>query len=313
MEIYRVEIPQHIRKVQLSAKQRPKYFEWNGDSIKGKNLKVPVKFFNKDQERQHNVLIEHLKNKYFIGIVDKGKLTKLTRDPNLLPNRVSMMQTKIIYRLYLEVDDTIFIPVLTNPKTVNTPRNYLIKGQDIYNGYLREHMRGTVMDAIKECYKPYIENLPVINSYPVRIECEIHDTIKNYYDKTKEGVGQRWDIDNYAYCYLKAFPDIMVKLGKLKDDDRMHLTQPPSAIFCPIEKHSERKLVFIISKDERDVITNNEAYKSYHKDSYESEDTLLVKDDEPFNDFGVILDVSKEQSNKMAEVQKIFQLKIMNK
>lgn len=277
MEIYRVEILQHIRKVELSKKQRPRYYEWNGAFIKGKKP-IPKKYFKdgyytkspKIEDLLDSVLLCGYKNNILKIIVHS---TKSIDDYKGLKFRLCTWDCKL---------DT-YIPMLCNPRVVGTPRTLLIRGQDIYNSKVGEHTRGLIMDKIKECYKPFIINLPVINSYPVRIECEIHDTIKNFYDQSKEGLGSPFDIDNYAYPYMKAFPDLMQKLGKLRSDDRLHVTQPPSPIFCPIEDHKDRKLVFIISKDKRNIIATNEIYKNYFGNSYETEDTKLVSD-EPFKD-----------------------------
>jgi len=308
MEIIKVEIPQHIRKVQLSAKQRPYYYEWDGKTIKGKRKKVPSSYFiDKSKSLKEVVLIEDLKDNYCIGVFNNAnKLITTIKHSSDYP--VSK-QVNYKHRLCIKIDDNIF-PVLCNPKIANTPKLYLIKGQDFYNSKIREFQRGVIMDEIKKCYTPFVESMPVISDYPVKIECEIHDTIKNYYDGDRHGLGLPWDIDNYAYPYMKAFPDLLQKLGKLRNDDRLHVTQPPTPIFCPIEKHEDRKLVFIISKDERDVIVNNKIYQSYHKnpETFETEDLDLVKDDdEPFSDgFGVTVDSTEEQKTKVKEVVKIF-------
>lgn len=274
-ELCRVEIPQHIRKIQLSASQRAIYFEWNGVCIKAKRTNIPQKFFLKGVKRDKFPKIEYLKDDYTLGMFKDNKLVGTIRDSSLLPNIANLLESKIKYRLCLKNGE----PILANLKTVNTPRMYVIKGQDIYSGNLREHMRGTVMDAIKTCYTPFVKNIPVICEYPVCIACEIHDTIKNYYDNSKSNIelGQAWDIDNYAYPYMKAFPDLLQALGKIKNDDRLHLTQPPVPIFCPIENHSLRKLVFIIYKDDRDIIKNNKIYQDFHK-ALET-DLSLLKDD----------------------------------
>jgi len=200
-----------------------------------------------------------------------------------------------------KIENGNYTPLLSNPKSVGKPRTYLIRGQDIYNGYLDPFSRGKVMDAIKNCYMKYVKNIPVITEYPVKIEVEFHHTIHNPYDKGNEGLGQQWDIDNFVYLYMKAFPDLLVKLGKLKNDDRLHITQPPHAIFFPIEDASEMKFVFIISKDDRPEIVNNETFKSYHKNknTYETEDSDLCKDDEPFGSVGKMTEEDLEETIKI--------------
>lgn len=268
MEPVRIEIPQHIRKVQFSARQRPVYFEWNGVSIKGKRSKLHVKYFKDKTDIPKDIKIEHLRDHFCIGQYHNNKLTFVTRDTRCLPGVADLVKTKDKYRLLIKTEDDlgddVYTLLLCNPNVVNTPKFHLIRGQDFYNSKIREHQRGVIMDAIKECFRPHLVNIPVITGYPVRIVCEVHDTIKNVYDNTKTQLGLPWDLDNYAYPYMKAFPDIMQKLGKFPNDDRLHITQPPSPLFVPIENHEERKLVFIISKDERDVIVNNEVYRDFH-------------------------------------------------
>lgn len=291
--IARIEIPKYIRKVQMSKAQRKTYFEWNGKTIKSKNKPVPRAFYRDKMNYPENTLIEDLKEGYCITIInDKGKIVDYIKEDKRLPERLTPKWKYILYEFREG-----YVPVIANPTRAGTPRMYIINGQDIYSGVIGEHAKGFVMDQIKKCYLPYIKDLPVITEYPIQIDCEIHDTIKNAYIKTNDEIGHRWDLDNLAYPYLKAFPDILVKKGKLKDDDRLHLTNAIGAIFIPIENHEDRKLVFIISKAERPEIVNNETYKKYHKDSYESEDTELVKDDEPFpdnEDNKFILTVKKE-------------------
>lgn len=296
MELIRVEILQHVRRVQLSAKQRPTYFEWNGHSIKGKNTSFPKRFIKNKQllkEDTKVVKIEDLREDLVIGIYEKNKIIGITRESNILPSYSDLLKdSSKKYRLCIEdvtkdlFDLKSYVPVLSNPRVVNTARLYLIKGQDFYNSKIREFQRGVVMDKIKECYRPYLENLPVINDYPVRIECEVHDTIKNYYDNSNAygGLGQPWDVDNYAYPYIKAFPDLMQELGKIRNDDRLHITQSASPIFCPIDNHNNRKLVFIIRKDEREIISSNEIYNSYHNNPTIVKEKAFSNTEDPFKD-----------------------------
>lgn len=274
----RIEIPRFVRVVRMSEKQQPKYFEWNGIFIKSKNKTLPVKFY--DDKVVEKPTIECLKDKYSLGLLIKGKIVQVFTSTLNIPR--DLITGKIVL---CEMDNNIYIPVISNPKKVGQPRNYLIRGQDIYNGYLDPFSRGKVMDAIKLCYHKYVKNIPVINDYPVNIEVEFHHPIFNPYDKGNDGIGQQWDIDNFVYPYMKAFPDLLVKLGKIKNDDRLHITQPPHCKFCPVETVDEMKFVFIISKDDRPEITENEIFKSYHKNknTYETEDNDLVFDEDgPF-------------------------------
>lgn len=266
-EICRVEIPQHIRQVKISNKQQPIYYEWNGLTIRGKKYKIPKKYFkdkSKSNDLKENIIIEYLKDEFSLGLLNKKKEVILsTRNSTTkfpLNTHVILLQKGI--------------PIIANDKVVGTPKIIPIKGQDFYSSNIREFTRGIIMNAIKECYEPFLNSFPVINAYPIRIVCEIHDTIKNYYDNTdKEGLGKAWDVDNYAYPYMKAFPDVLQALGKIRNDDRLHITQPPSPIFVPIENHNDRKLVFIIYKDDREIINQNKIYNEFHTKIVQKEGT----------------------------------------
>ena len=280
-----IEIPKFVRKIKISEKQRPKYFVWNGAFIKGKSKNLPVKFYRNGvidkptlKDLNKSLYLGHLVKKKFIGLYsDEAEIPEIIEGKLVLCEHIEKKFSTNLKE---------YIPIISNPKSVGLPKWYLIKGQDIYSGVLNVHQRGTVMNKIKECYTPYLKNIPVITDYPIRVIAEIHDTIQNFYDKSSEtGLGQAWDVDNYTYPYMKAFPDLLQALGKIKNDDRLHITQPPIPIFVPIENHEDRKLVFRIIKDKRKVIANNEIYKSYHKkkNTYEAEDNDLVRD-EPFNE-----------------------------
>ena len=264
MEKIVIEIPQFVRKLQVSKKQKAIHYEWNGIKIKAKGRQnIPKSFFRNDGIYPGGVevlaeKIENLKEIYYLGyLYKKEKVRLLTRNSSITP---SLTEQKGKYVLCRKEEEE-FIPVISNLKKVGTPRFYLIKGQDIYSGNLREHFKGFVMTEIKKCYRKYVQNIPVINEYPIKIEAELHDTIKNPYHNIKGEHGSHWDIDNYVYPYMKAFPDLLVELGKLKDDDRLHLTQSIGVKFIPIDNHEDRKLVFIISLDDRAEL---EGIKAFH-------------------------------------------------
>lgn len=274
MEIIRIEIPNYVRKIQLSKKQRPRYFEWNGVTIKAKGYVVPRRFFKDKNNYPENITIEDLKDEYILAIKGKKSYQDIKTTLMVRTDNKAFLCTEI---------NGIITPILANVHKAYTPKMYLINGQDIYNNVLNEFTRGKVMDEIKACYFPYVKDIPVITEYPIEINCEIHDTIKNFYTNNKDEIGHRWDVDNLAFPYVKAFPDLLTKLGKIVDDDRLHLPSSIKADFIPIEDHNNRKLVFIISKVTRKEITENEVYKSYHKnkETYETEDLDLInKEDE---------------------------------
>lgn len=279
MEIARVEIPKHIRQITLSDSQRGLYFSWDGITISS-STKVPRAYFKDKNYYPDSILIEDLKPNFCITIINQyGKIVDYIKENKRLPLQ-SNMNPKYKYLLYVRTEMG-YQPVLSNPKKVGTPRMKLISGQDVYNGRVREFELGRLVTAIKESYKPYISFLPVITG-SVDIRCEIYDTIANPYTKVKEGKkGARWDVDNYAFLYVKTFPDVLVSEGKMKDDDRLHIPGNIAVTFHPIEDHENRKLVFIISQTTRPEIMDNEIYRSYHKNlnTFETEDLDLVKED----------------------------------
>lgn len=300
MEPIVITIPKFIRKVKMSEKQRPVYYEWNGSFIKGKGKKLPMSFFKDKTNIPEFPNIEDLKGSYFIGAFIKDKLINSFSSTDSIKTYKELYdknaKDKYKYYLYKDTFDSfndIFSPILCNPKKVGKPRYYLINGQDIYSGKLREFARGHVMDEIKKCYLPYIENLPVIDCYPIKIKCQLYDTIKNFYNSRMDNpVGQPWDVDNYVFPYMKAFPDILVREGKIRNDDRLHLPSSIGVDFVPIKNHNDRKLVFTISLDERSEILEDDDFKNFHNNKIagfnrnnitgETEDSDLTKLD--FND-----------------------------
>lgn len=272
-----LEIPNYVRKVKLSDKQRAYYFEWNGVFIKGKTKKLPISFYLDKTNIPIYTKIEDLKGTFAIGCIKNGKIVKVYRDSNALPSFEELKSTfkKCKFHLCKLVNGN-YEPVLCNPKKVGTPKYYLIKGQDIYSGNLREHQKGLVMDSIKSSYFPYVKDMPVIDSYPIKITCYLYETIKNVYDKSPD-LGQRWDIDNYVYPYLKAFPDLLTTLKKIKDDDRLHFPSSIPAYFVPIDNHADRKFVFVIEEDLRPEVKNHPIFVEYHRNRItgESEDNDL--------------------------------------
>lgn len=89
-------------------------------------------------------------------------------------------------------------------------------------------------------------------TYPLYIHLEIHDTVRNVYDRSKKGEGIRWDVGNRAYPYIKTLVDFLVDGYKdiepiIIDDDRLHV-MGEGYTFHPIEEGEECKLVFKIYK-----------------------------------------------------------------
>lgn len=291
--IAEVIIPQYIRTVELSKNQRPRYFEFDP---KLGFTKLPIKYLKTSEDRPTWIdRAEYLKDQYGIGAFRKNVFFHWCEDSSSA--RVSNLMSAASLKFMLCHKET-KQPVLANPKTAGTPKLQRINAQDFYAGFNAPHIRGKIMQTIKMSFLPYVKDLPVIETYPVRIRLEIVDTVKNSFDRAKEGLGTRFDVDNRAYPYNKAFLDLLAtgktgELGideqpivyfepKLRDDDRLHVTEAGGALFTPLPDGNDenRRLRFIIMIDDRPSIITHPDYKVYHENSRISN---TVQEGEPGN------------------------------
>lgn len=278
----KITIPQYIRQVQTSKKQIPSYYEWNGSTIKGKKKKLLQQFVKRGFGYNNciNILPEYLLDDYCIGVFDNNKLVSTCSN---LGEIINMYNPKTTNK-YIVINKKTKEKIIANKSQIGKPKFQLISGQDIFSGNLREHLKGTIFQAIKQSFVPYVKDMPIISNYPVRIKMYIYDTVKNFNDTTlKDERGRRWDLGNRAYPYGKAFLDLLVTgtdgtnkvmEPKLIDDDRLHVTEDPQGgVFCPLRTNddSRRKLVFVIEEDKRKIIKNNQ----YYNGKYEN-DKLLI-------------------------------------
>lgn len=230
-----VEIPEYVRLIILANARRETYYE------KGKK-KLPDKWAN-----QIGVNVDWQ--------IIKGKTLLCDADGN---------------------------PIISNPNSAGTPRGEVISGSSLHSLRMMDSTRSKIMMAIKKNMTPHIEKLEPITKFPIRILMEIHDTYLDYMyidSKSKQPKDTYWDIDNRVLFYAKAFPDILqgspmiqkIKGSKEKkkvltskqiipNDHRGYITQPPVPLFYPIEDTKDRKLVFKIYHDDRDIIKNHPAY-----------------------------------------------------
>ncbi len=259
-----ITIPQYIRKVKMSEKQLPIYYEYKNGLIKAKNKDLPDKYLT-EEGKKNRILNEgkisekDLKTDYVLRTEKNNRIflcySKLAKDKN----------NKLGYEL-----------VLANPLKVGTPRMIVINAQSIFSGNLREHEKEAVMLRIKKSFVPFIQNLKPIDFYPVRIRMYLYDTVKNMFDKTKDDSksGMRWDVINRSWMYSKSFGDLLVeglsdksiKVGKiLQDDERLFVTEDGSCVFMPIDNPENRRLVFIVCKDDENFAKVIEPYEKEHQ------------------------------------------------
>ncbi len=160
--------------------------------------------------------------------------------------------------------------VIANPRSAGTPKYKVINGQDLHRLTLMDYDRIKIINAIKKQMIEYVDKLEPIKKFPIRILCEIHDTIEDEYQATNPD----WDVDNRFLFYGKVFQDTLsgsklIVNSKVQtttkqiipDDHRGFITQSPTPLFVPIENGEERKLVFKIYHDDRPLIQSHPFYK----------------------------------------------------
>lgn len=150
--------------------------------------------------------------------------------------------------------------VIANPHLVGKVNIKNINGQDIYNGVVSKHDRNNLIGQIKKQFKQFLCDLKPINKYPLRIDVYFFDTIID----DEFGGGMDWDVDNRAFPYCKALSDLLKQEGKIEDDNRYFITEPPHPIFVPVDDVQDRQLVIRIYQDTRLIIKNNYLYGKKH-------------------------------------------------
>lgn len=173
--------------------------------------------------------------------------------------------------------DSLDVPIIKNSKSVGTPKVKRINGQDLHTLTLTDYDRSKIIRAIKAQMIPEVDKLDPITKFPIRILCELHDTYMDMEYLKLDGNPKEidWDCDNRGLFYCKTFPDVLQgcletnKEGKLvstskvviPNDHRRYITQPPVILFFPIEDYNQRKLVFKIYYDDREIILKSKYYE----------------------------------------------------
>ena len=126
--------------------------------------------------------------------------------------------------------------VIKNASTVNEPRYAPIS----YNA-ISGRQKITILVKLKEYMRPLMpEKIDVPT--PWRIQCEVHDLPLPFKD-----------LDNF-HIYFKGFMDLLKGMGFIKDDSKQYITEAGGFTYVPVNHIDERKLVFKISHDNRDII-----------------------------------------------------------
>lgn len=268
-QIGEITIPKYLRRIQLSKAQNPKYFEWNGTTIKSRSKPlfkkyIDNKYYNEISENGGNVKPYHLVEDVFLVGFKGTKPYEVFDKTHFRPfadltEKQENIKTKFI------LCDKDYNKIIANPTQAGEPKWHIIKGQDLYSG-LNPFIRTKIVDMLKESYAETLssnfknkkQTIEAFKNFerklkeelPIFILMEIHDTVDNFYDKANND----WDVDNRGYIYLKTFIDFMVhgynkdniEIPSLLEDDERNIVIGSGQLFIPIEYHDNRKLIFKI-------------------------------------------------------------------
>jgi len=232
-QLVEIVVPLYLREYVKSESLRAKFYE------KGRK-DIPIKYCNKELYKKEEIREPD-------GVIYGWKSFKVTRNkkPALTDFLVELASGR---------------KIVANEAHVGQRNVANINGQGIYNGNIAQHDRNNMMKQIKAQFAKALKDLPPLTAFPIRIRVYVFDTIM---DNTYSN-GQDWDMDNRFFPYGKAFADTLKGTGKIPDDNIYYITEPPHAIFVPVEDTQDRKLVIRIEQDTRPIIINNFLYKRFH-------------------------------------------------
>lgn len=279
--IFSINLPNYLREIEVSKAQRAKHYFWDGKTIRAKGKKLLKKYIMDSKEVKdriilsNSVTIKDLRPRYSIGYYRKKKLVAVQNYHATIIDGFTNIGDALFINSTSVIEDALVLSecenflvdqflekVIANETQAGKPRRTIIKGQDMYSGVLNEFTRAKIVNELKASYYRRISSIGMfqeklnflreIISYPLYIHLEIHDTVRNVYDRSKKGEGIRWDVGNRAYPYIKTFVDFLVDGYKdiepiIIDDDRLHV-MGEGYTFHPIKEGGTPKLVFKIYK-----------------------------------------------------------------
>lgn len=124
--------------------------------------------------------------------------------------------------------------VIANPRSVGTPRYWVVNFQDIWNQNLVHSNRAHIINILKDELRPYIKTVKRITEFPIRFEIFLYD------------IEMRVDVSNKGVVYTKVIEDLLVAEGKIPDDNSTYINDTGRCKFVKINKESERKMVIKI-------------------------------------------------------------------
>lgn len=249
-----VEIPKYERLIKLSNSVRPKYI------IRDKD-KLALKYCKSDKT------------------LDTDRFDWETIE-------VSRNRKKV--KIDILVDQKTGERVIKNSNQAGKSKHETITANKLHRLTMPDYVRANILSTLKKQFIPYVEKLEPITTLPIIIELEVQDTYKDEIIVNGKKANDRdWDLGNRVMFYNKVFEDVLtgcimdvetgeiqIKKGKkqpvrvkqttskviISDDHRGYVTGTPGAIFTPIDNTEDRKLIYRIYHDQREVIQNNKYY-----------------------------------------------------
>lgn len=153
-------------------------------------------------------------------------------------------------------------PLIANPASINKPRIKKINGQELYSGNMPPHLRSKIVSVLKEHFEHALRKCNPLDDFPIAIEAELY-TIPG---------AMNWDLDN-QWIYHKCFQDALVSQHIIPDDNIFYITKAPAFSYHPVERLEDRKLVYRITKDDREELRTHPSYKAHF-----SPEQILLED-----------------------------------
>ena len=256
----KITIPKYPRQIELSKAQLPKYWEWNGNTIKSRGKKLLKKYLKIAFKNSKTIKPYMLKEQYKIAAIYKKKvlahlessdyklsiedLQEKLYDLEVVKNFNEAKKIKfIIIRKNSEEED---VAEIANETQAGKPKKMNITFNAIWGGTMQGHTRNKMVDQIRASASSIMKNYPPVmkDMYPLLITVEVHDVIENPYDSSN----QRWDAD-FTDIYKKVLVDQLTDENVIIDDERLLVRA--ISYFVPLpqgKEHKDRYIDIIITK-----------------------------------------------------------------
>jgi hypothetical protein len=179
-----------------------------------------------------------------IKLSDKRRATYFTSDKkDKIPKKYKDNE-RYEWRGKFLYDVTLNEKVVKNSRSVGTARYWSVNFQAIWNQQIKHQARASITNKLKDFFRPYIEELEPISSYPIKIEIFLHD------------IDMPIDVDNKGVVYTKIITDLLVNTNKgedsnktiIPDDSANYINDTGRCKFVRVNNEEDIKMVIRIWK-----------------------------------------------------------------